>query len=605
MASLKPISTRQLGNLEPSEPGVQNVWEPTPAIMVDTSDTLTHLVDTLASLENGSDSVYMDLEGVRLSRYGTISLIQILVPSCKQAFIVDVHTLGKTAFDTLGSKEKSLRDTLESSGIKKYLFDVRNDSDALYGLFGVQLANVVDIQLLELASREGDKRGACGLARCTDQEQVLPLRASEQWQITKKEVVKMFDPKLGGTYEVFNVRPLPRAIMEYCVGDVETLPLLSAIYESRLDRTGLEKVQVETEKRLEKSRTPRCKRQGKQNRAGPKKRRSPPKEGQKSDPAITASASKKRKELIAPAAAQLPKESTAAVAAPPPREKEKSTAAVGGAAPKKKELSSAAAGDSSSKKTKKPPAVPTPNKGKNLVAPVAAPVSKNGEKSTAKVPIPAPKRGKKAAAAERGFTSKKEKNPTTTAASVFKKLKSTTTATSPAPEKEEKPAAIVPALAPKRGTKSTAVVPASASKKRNESIEPLATQVPKEGKNSSATVSAATASKKEKKPTAVEGGSAAKKGKKPTATAASASQKGDASTVIGGPAPQKKEKSTATVTGGGGKGKPKVGGGKGKSKHPSTSAYSNISFRDDMYAKDWSICDKDCGWCGRCGDGIL
>lgn len=21
--------------------------------------------------------------------------------------------------------------------------------------------------------------------------------------------------------------------------------------------------------------------------------------------------------------------------------------------------------------------------------------------------------------------------------------------------------------------------------------------------------------------------------------------------------------------------------------------------------QDWSICDKDCGWCGYCGDGIL
>lgn len=21
--------------------------------------------------------------------------------------------------------------------------------------------------------------------------------------------------------------------------------------------------------------------------------------------------------------------------------------------------------------------------------------------------------------------------------------------------------------------------------------------------------------------------------------------------------------------------------------------------------QDWALCDKDCGWCGHCGDGIL
>lgn len=124
-------ATEEMRKLELSEPGPQNTWRLTTAVMVDTPATVKSLVDTLAHLQKSFGSIYMDLEGINLSRHGSISLIQILAPSCEQAFIVDIHTLGMTAFDTTGSEGKSLKDALESKAIKKYLFDVRNDSDAL------------------------------------------------------------------------------------------------------------------------------------------------------------------------------------------------------------------------------------------------------------------------------------------------------------------------------------------------------------------------------------------------------------------------------------------------------------------------------------------
>jgi exonuclease 3'-5' domain-containing protein 1 len=300
MTSLEMITTRELGQLELSEPGAQNTWTSTRTIMVDTSTTLVSLVDTLKTLEKSSGSIYMDLEGVKLSRLGSISIIQILVPSCEQVFIVDIHTLGKTAFDSLDSEGKSLKNALESDSIKKYLFDVRNDSDALYALFGVRLANVIDIQLLELASRRGPKHIVCGLAKCIEQEQALPSLALSEWRSTKKEGTRMFDPKLGGTYEVFNARPLPRVLIEYCIGDVQFLPLLSAIYESRLDSSWLDKALVETEKRLRESRSPSYQPHGRQKSFGPREWRYPPKEGEESTPTATASAPKKGKKSVAP-----------------------------------------------------------------------------------------------------------------------------------------------------------------------------------------------------------------------------------------------------------------------------------------------------------------
>jgi exonuclease 3'-5' domain-containing protein 1 len=402
MTSLEMITTRELGKLELSEPEEKSIWKPTPAVMVDTSATLKSLVDTLMSLERSSGSVYVDLEGVKLSRLGSISLIQILVPLSEQAFIVDVHTLGKTAFDTLGSEGKSLKNALESDNLNKYLFDVRNDSDALFALFGVRLAGAVDIQLLELASREGEKHVLCGLAKCIEQEQALPPRALEQWQRTKKEVVKMFDPKFGGTYEVFNVRPLPQDLVEYCVGDVEFLPLLSKIYQSRLGCHWLEKVRVETGKRLEESRSPKYKPHGRQKALGPNRWRFPPEEGKKSESTATveASASKKahKSSVTVGTPALKEKRPTANMSASVPKKGKKSTATVAGAAPKTGEKSSAGVGGSESKKREKPSAVPTPNKGGKSTATAAAPASANGKKPIAAIAAPASKKEKKSTA---------------------------------------------------------------------------------------------------------------------------------------------------------------------------------------------------------------
>jgi exonuclease 3'-5' domain-containing protein 1 len=249
--------------------------------MVDTPAAIRSLVDILAPLEQSLGSIYLDLEGINLSRYGSVSLLQIFVPSYQQPFIVDVHTLGVQAFNASSSEGKTMKDVLESKIIKKHLFDARNDSDALYALFGVRLAGVVDIQLLELASRRGAKHIVCGLAACIEQEQALPSLALSQWQSTKKEVVKMFDPKLGGSYEIFNKRPLPQILIEYCIGDVQVLPILTTIYQSRLNNHWSEEVLAETEKRLEDSRSPGYQPRGKQKIFGPRNWRYPRKGGTK------------------------------------------------------------------------------------------------------------------------------------------------------------------------------------------------------------------------------------------------------------------------------------------------------------------------------------
>jgi exonuclease 3'-5' domain-containing protein 1 len=524
MTSLELITTRELGKLELSEPGAQNTYISARTVMVDTSASLEFLADTLTTLEKSSGSIYIDLEGVKLSRFGSISIIQILVPSCEQVFIVDIHTLGMTAFDTPGCEGKSLKDALESASIKKYLFDVRNDSDALYALFGVRLANAVDIQLLELASREGSKHAVCGLAKCIEQERALPSLALSQWQSTKKEVVKMFDPKLGGSYEVFNVRPLPQVLIEYCVGDVEFLPLLSTIYQSRLDRPWREKVRVETEKRLEESRSPSYQPHGRQKSLGPKRWRFPPEEGKKSTATVTAPASKKGQKLFAPIAVTVPEKGNTATAtglAPAARGKGKATTTVAASAPKKEEESTAKPVASASKKGKKSAvtvAAPVPKNGKNLSARAAVSTPKEEEKSTPIVSSSAPNGGEQLNA----------------------------TVPSPAPMEKEKSTPAAAALAPKKGKKPAAAKAGPAPNKEEKPTTNVATSAPKKWKKPIATVGG-TAFKNQEKPSAAAGSPTSKKREKPSA--APTPNKGGKSTATGSaPASGKGKQPIATVS---------------------------------------------------------
>ncbi|CAJ2506699.1 Uu.00g078850.m01.CDS01 [Anthostomella pinea] len=177
-----------------------------PTQFVDTSETVRALIDVLSTVEAESGCIHLDLEGVALSPHGSISIIQAWIPTLEQAFIVDVHTLGA-----------------QVQTHKVLIFDVRNDADAL---FKAGLAGIMDIQLLELASRKGSRDQICGLAACLKQEKVLPRLDQDEWQSRKTKVTQMFDPRLGGSYAVWNVRPLPQILTGYGVADVQLLPAL-------------------------------------------------------------------------------------------------------------------------------------------------------------------------------------------------------------------------------------------------------------------------------------------------------------------------------------------------------------------------------------------
>jgi exonuclease 3'-5' domain-containing protein 1 len=67
-----------------------------------------------------------DIEGLNLSRSGSIAILQILFPPKKRVYLVDVHILKALAFETPSNKGLTLKSILESEQIPKVFFDVPN-----------------------------------------------------------------------------------------------------------------------------------------------------------------------------------------------------------------------------------------------------------------------------------------------------------------------------------------------------------------------------------------------------------------------------------------------------------------------------------------------
>jgi exonuclease 3'-5' domain-containing protein 1 len=223
--------------------------------LVDTCVAVAGLVDTLLGLPTSPPSIFVDLEGVKLSRHGTLSIIQFFVLPENHTYLVDVHTLKENAFLTRGANGQTLRDIFNSEAIPKAFFDVRNDSDALYSHFGINLAGVQDIQLMELATRTFSKKFLRGLSKCIEMDLTMTRVQMQSWKYTKEKGLNLFAPERGGSYEVFNIRPLSNDIIMYCIQDVQFLPRLWQTYNSKLTWNWAIMVEEATKERVRSSKT--------------------------------------------------------------------------------------------------------------------------------------------------------------------------------------------------------------------------------------------------------------------------------------------------------------------------------------------------------------
>lgn len=197
------------------------------------------------------DTLYLDLEGKSLSRYGSISLLTIFNPQQSTIWVIDVTTLGPAAFtSTAGNIGHSLKSILEDPRPVKALWDVRNDADALWALYNVKLAGIIDVQLLENASRWGNKTFLSGLAKAIQYDAKLGFQEREHWLRLKEEVTRQMQ------LDIFSRRPLDPKTIKYCVNDVLHLPRLATTYLGRITSDWKKKAVDESQKKLTEARSP-------------------------------------------------------------------------------------------------------------------------------------------------------------------------------------------------------------------------------------------------------------------------------------------------------------------------------------------------------------
>ena len=223
--------------------------------IIDSEPSVVALIDHLDHLPTQPPSLYLDIEGVNLSRHGSISIVQLLILPMNHVFLIDVFVLGEKAFCTSNRSGTDLRSILESALVPKVFFDLRNDSDALFAHFQISLQGIHDVQLLEVATRSHSKDRLAGLTMCIKKDAQLTHEVSAAWKATKQKGLSHFAPKHGGSYEVFTYRPMLQDIIDYCTQDVLYLPLLWKIYSRKISTKWTRKVQDETCKRIRVSQT--------------------------------------------------------------------------------------------------------------------------------------------------------------------------------------------------------------------------------------------------------------------------------------------------------------------------------------------------------------
>ncbi|KAF7553134.1 hypothetical protein G7Z17_g3844 [Cylindrodendrum hubeiense] len=216
------------------------------ATPIPSSTLISSVPDLLLFLSSitPSSKLYLDLEGKSLSRNGTLSIMTVLVHPTRVTSLIDVQTLGNSAFTTSSGNGKTLKAMLEDPHTPKCLWDVRNDADALWAHYQVRLAGVTDVQLLKNASRAGDKTYIRGLDKCVEKDLGLKFMEVHRWIKTKKEVQTLMPD------DIFAHRPLDAKTMQYCVNDVVYLPLLHNIYTKRIDSQWMEKAMAESAQRV-------------------------------------------------------------------------------------------------------------------------------------------------------------------------------------------------------------------------------------------------------------------------------------------------------------------------------------------------------------------
>ena len=151
--------------------------------------------------------VGLDCEGVRLGRFGKLSLMQLSEESGGTISIIDAKIDGMI---------ESFRPLLESEDVLKVMHDSREDSSALYHQFQAKLRGVIDTQVASLLIQKdvGKQQRLIQESYADLSSRYCGFQATDGLEMKQK---MLEDPFL------WHKRPLTKEFVDYAVNGVEYL----------------------------------------------------------------------------------------------------------------------------------------------------------------------------------------------------------------------------------------------------------------------------------------------------------------------------------------------------------------------------------------------
>ncbi|KAE8449433.1 hypothetical protein EG329_008041 [Mollisiaceae sp. DMI_Dod_QoI] len=183
--------------------------------MVDTDETLQDFLSIVDMVEDYDVDIFIDAEGGNgHGRDSNLNFVQVKLAASGKAWLLDVKKLDRKIFDTpsLTGKRRTFRQILEDDNIPTVLFDTRVDSDSFYGHFKVHLKGVIDLQVMESATRLSSRERLHSLDRCIESlpQSILPLPALRAWNKTRRTGKLCCSGPDG--YGAFDIRPIPKEL---------------------------------------------------------------------------------------------------------------------------------------------------------------------------------------------------------------------------------------------------------------------------------------------------------------------------------------------------------------------------------------------------------
>mmetsp|Transcript_23899 Transcript_23899/g.65115 ORF Transcript_23899/g.65115 Transcript_23899/m.65115 type:complete len:371 (-) Transcript_23899:15-1127(-) len=200
---------------------------PPDVVFASDAATCRAAVDSLLEEE----SVAIDIEGVELGRHpGKVCIIQAVGLKSPLVYLFDVAALGADAFDAGG-----LQQLFGSSGVLKVFWDVRSDTDALLHNHGCEVKGAYDLQVLFQLKFWPQVPFLSGLKKAIGEFAKTKIPASELARVEriKEAGIRLFAPELGGSYSVWEERPLKPELVTYCAADVKYLLQMKALWSSQ------------------------------------------------------------------------------------------------------------------------------------------------------------------------------------------------------------------------------------------------------------------------------------------------------------------------------------------------------------------------------------